>query len=82
LSALSEDGTCGIYWTCTGVRVAKPSPLARTSEWVVEAPDGRFDAPKSAWARVFRKSGEKLTDLNEEPEGYAPGLLCKVLEGK
>jgi WD40 repeat protein len=81
LAVLSNTGGCQIYDAASGELLARIRPVPGTQTLFVEAPDGRFDAPREVWTRIFRNTQGGIVPLSDRPDGYTTGLLGLLLRG-
>ena len=82
LAVLSNTGGCQIYDAASGELLARIRPVPGTQTLFVEAPDGRFDAPREVWTRIFRNTQGGIVPLSDRPDGYTAGLLGLLLRGQ
>jgi len=84
----SEDGSVRIWDGATGKELASLTSFEGGTDWLVVAPDGRFDASEGAAKFIhYRIAGtnnlispERLEQLRKE--NHRPGLLAEVWKGE
>lgn len=76
------DNTVRLWNTRSGNELAKLFFFVETDDWVVAAPDGRFDATPGALSQLYYRVGTQLVPLEQFYESfYTPGLLGMLMDG-
>ncbi len=85
LALLGKDGDAYLFDAHTGQLLATLIS-ADNGEWLVVAPDGKFDGSPGGWNQIlWRFAGETFNVAPVETffnEFYYPGLLSEILAGK
>jgi WD40 repeat protein len=85
LALLGKDGDAYLFDAHTGQLLATLIS-ADNGEWLVVAPDGKFDGSPGGWSQIlWRFAGETFNVAPVETffnEFYYPGLLSDILAGK
>jgi WD40 repeat protein len=85
LALLGKDGDAYLFDAHAGQLLATLIS-AENGEWLVVAPDGKFDGSPGGWKQIlWRFSGDTFSVAPVETffnEFYYPGLLAEILAGK
>ncbi len=75
------DNTIRLWDALNGKELGKLFIFDDTEDWVVLAPDGRFDATPGAMSMLYYTVGRQVIQLEQLYENfYSPGLLGQLLE--
>ncbi len=84
LAVLGKDGDCYLFDAHSGQLLA--TLVSNGSDWLVVAPDGKFDGSPAAWSQIlWRFNGNTFNVAPVETffnEFYYPGLLSEIIAGK
>jgi hypothetical protein len=80
------DGTARLWDAETGEQLAILPLLQEPNEWLVVAPDGRFDGTPRAWGQILWRFSGSLFDVSPVEvffnEYFSPGLLADAVAGR
>ena len=85
LATVSDDQMVKLWDVASGKFLGSLVPFEKDN-WLVIAPDGRFDGTPAAWNRIFWRFPESLLDSAPIEvffnEFYYPGLLADIFSNK
>jgi WD40 repeat protein len=79
---LTYDDQLKIWETATGNLIARVILIENTADWIVSAPDGRFDGSPEGLKKMHYVQGRESIPLEQLYEGFfTPNLLHELMYG-
>jgi hypothetical protein len=79
---LTYDEDLKIWDVATGNLLARVILIENGVDWIITAPDGRFDGSKGGLEKMYYVKGKEIIPLEQLSEGfYTPGLLAQIMSG-